>query len=303
MEEGRAYIETGILEEYVAGALSTEQQLEVEAMAARYPEVKKEIEAIEVALEEYAMSQAIQPSEGLKDKLFDKLNLQNNAAKPTLAHTEEKIVKETPEPVKQAEAATVPLNTTILNTNHYDAKIRTLRVALVACIALLVISVVALFSTRNQLGEAQNQIIALNLDKQKFATEASYLKESNDDLQKISEMAEDPDWKRVKLAGTKMDPKAKMVVYWHVSGQHVMVDKSKMSLPANDADHQYQLWALVNGKPVDLGVFDMKADSSHVLLDMKEITGAQAFAVTLEKRGGSASPTMDQMIVMGGVSI
>ncbi|MNG37643.1 Anti-sigma-K factor rskA [compost metagenome] len=82
-----------------------------------------------------------------------------------------------------------------------------------------------------------------------------------------------------------------------------MVDNSKMQLPANDQDHQYQLWALVDGKPVDLGVFDAKADSAHILLKMKEINGAQAFAVTLEKRGGSATPTMTQMIVMGGVSI
>jgi anti-sigma-K factor RskA len=287
VEEGRAYIETGILEEYVAGHLSTEQQREVEAMAAKYPEVKQEIEAIEFALEKYALSQAIQPSSGLKDRLFNQLNLQNDVAQPG---------------VKQVETI-LPVNTIELNTSHYAAKIRTLRIALVACVALLVISVVALFSTRNQLGEAQNEIIALNLDKQKFASEASYLKESNGDLQKLSEMSDDPDWKRVKLAGTKMDPKAKMVVYWHVSGQHVMVDNSKMQLPANDRDHQYQLWALVNGKPVDLGVFDMRPDSNHVLLNMKEITGAQAFAVTLEKRGGSPSPTMDQMIVMGGVSI
>lgn len=82
-----------------------------------------------------------------------------------------------------------------------------------------------------------------------------------------------------------------------------MVDNSKMGLPKNDQAHQYQLWALVNGKPVDLGVFDVKADTTHILLKMKEIGSAQAFAVTLEKRGGVASPTMDQMIVMGGVSI
>lgn len=82
-----------------------------------------------------------------------------------------------------------------------------------------------------------------------------------------------------------------------------MVDNSKMGLPLNDEAHQYQLWALVNGKPVDLGVFDVKADAEHILVKMKEIGGAQAFAVTLEKRGGVASPTMEQMIAMGGVSI
>lgn len=285
MEEGRAYIETGILEEYVAGLLTTEQQLEVQAMAARYPEVKQEIEAIEIALEKYAIVNAIEPSEGLKNKILSQIYTNQDEVASVLPS--KKPVAETP----------------VIQLHTYQTKIRNLGLALVACMALLIMSVVALFSSRNELDKAKNEILTLNLDKQKFAVEASYLKETNGDLQKIAAMSDDPDWKKVKLAGTKMDPTAKMVVYWHVSGQHVMVDNSKMQLPANDREHQYQLWALVNGKPVDLGVFDSKADTSHLLLPMKEIAAAQAFAVTLEKRGGSAAPTMDQMIVMGGLSI
>lgn len=275
MEEGKAYIESGILELYVLGQLTAQEQQEVEAMAAKYPEVKQEIEAIEMAMEQYALNHAVEPGTGLKEKILDQIQQPQQPAR---------------------ESIVVPLH-----TNTYESKIRTLRIALVACIALLVISVIALFSARTELGAAKSEILALNLDKEKFATTVSQLEAHNTDLQKIADMPGDPDWKVVKLAGTAMDPKARMVVYWHKSGQHVMVDNSKMVLPANDQAHQYQLWALVNGKPVDLGVFDVKADSTHILLKMKEITGAQAFAVTLEKRGGNAVPTMDQMIVMGGV--
>jgi anti-sigma-K factor RskA len=287
VEEGKAYIESGILELYVLGQLSVEEQHEVEAMAAKYPEVKQEIQAIEIAMEQYAMDHAVAPTEGLKDKILGQLN-SAPVVKTSAA------AGETP----QEHSNIIPLN-----NNSYDAKIRTLRIALVACIALLVVSVIALFSARNELGDAKNEILALNQDKEKFASTVNYLKESNADLQKIADMPNDPDWKTVKLAGTAMDPKAKMVVYWHTSGQHVMVDNSKMGLPQNDQAHQYQLWAIVNGKPVDLGVFDVKADSTHILVKMKEIASASAFAVTLEKRGGSAAPTMDKMVVMGGVSI
>jgi len=38
------------------------------------------------------------------------------------------------------------------------------------------------------------------------------------------------------------------------------------------------------------------------VVKMKNIPRAQAFAVTLEKRGGSAAPTMDQMYMMGKAS-
>ena len=76
-----------------------------------------------------------------------------------------------------------------------------------------------------------------------------------------------------------------------------MIDMGDLNLPANDQAHQYQLWAIVAGKPVDLGVFDKTTDSSDMKI-MKSIASAQAFAVTLEPRGGSVNPTMNQMMVI-----
>jgi anti-sigma-K factor RskA len=78
----------------------------------------------------------------------------------------------------------------------------------------------------------------------------------------------------------------------------VLIDMRNVKLPQNDKDHQYQLWALVGGKPVDLGVFDAPADSTQ-MKEMKSIARADAFAVTLEPKGGSINPTMDQMVVLG----
>ncbi|WP_316746271.1 anti-sigma factor [Pedobacter gandavensis] len=283
MEEGKAYIESGILELYVLGELNAEEQREVKSMAAKYPEIKTEITAIELAMEKYAMENAITPSAELESIILSKIT-------PKVKETVVAPVTAAPE------AGIVPLHTA-----GYESKIRTLKFALAACAALLLVTGVALYSAHTELDVAKNQIIALNQDKQRFAATVNYMTETNKELQTIADMPADPDWKTVRLAGTKMDPEAKMTVYWHTSGRHVMLDNSKMALPKNDEAHQYQLWALVKGKPVDLGVFDVKPDSSHILLKMKEIAGADAFAVTLEKRGGAAGPTMDQMIAMGGV--
>jgi anti-sigma-K factor RskA len=301
VEEAKAYIESGILELYVLGQLNDEEQRKVEAMAAKYPEVKREIGAIEIALEQYAVANAIQPSEGLDAKILEQLSTQQ-AHRPEAANIPP--IYQKTEPLIQKQFVPVTNEAQIVSLNSgYESKIRTLRIALVACIALLIVSVIALFSARNELGDARNQIASLNADKQQFTSRVNYMKQNNSDLQKIIDMGNDPDWKTVKLAGTPMDPNAKMTVYWHVRGKHVMMDNSKMNLPVNDKDHQYQLWALVNGKPVDLGVFDVKTDTSSILVNMKEIASAQTFAVTLEKRGGSTSPTMSQMIVAGNVSI
>jgi anti-sigma-K factor RskA len=106
------------------------------------------------------------------------------------------------------------------------------------------------------------------------------------------------EYKMIKLAGTKQAPKASMMVAFNPAKKEVMIDMAAMEMPANDAEHQYQLWAMVDGKPVDLGVFDMVADDDG-MKRMKAIEDAQAFAVTLEPRGGSKSPTMEQMMVIG----
>jgi anti-sigma-K factor RskA len=276
VEEGKAYIESGILELYVLGQLSAQEQLEVQAMASTYPEVKQEMEAIEIAMEKYAVQNAVKPSVGLENKIFERIGIA----------------------IPQQEAKVIPLNAE--HRTDYPAKIRSLRLALVACIALLIVSVAALYSAHSDLGSARDQIASLSADREKFSSTVNYMKATNADLNKIVAIADDPSWKTIKLAGQK-NPGDNMVVYWHPKDKHVMVNTNKMVLPANDKAHQYQLWALVNGKPVDLGVFDVNADSSQILVNMKEIGIAQAFAVTLEQRGGSPTPTMEQMMVMGGV--
>jgi anti-sigma-K factor RskA len=288
VEESKAYIESGILELYVLGQLNVQEQREVEEMAGRFPNVRQEINAIEIAMEQYAVSHAIEPAIGLEKQIF------------------EKITATAEQPSADAASAATPVSTGKVIPLYEDksaSAIRTLKFALVACIALLVISTVALYSAHNKLNTANEQIASLTTDREKFAATVSYIKNENKELQQIAAIASDPTWSSVKLAGTKISPQANMMVYWHKQGQHVMVDNTKMALPENDQTHQYQLWAIVNGKPVDLGVFDALTQPKKLLLAMKEVSNAQAFAVTLEKRGGSIAPTMEKMVAVGAVSI
>jgi len=108
----------------------------------------------------------------------------------------------------------------------------------------------------------------------------------------------DPSFKLLKLNGTAKSPSSALTVAWSPSKKKVMIDMANTNMPVNDKDHQYQLWALVGGKPVDLGVFDADTTSKD-MKEMKEIASADAFAVTLEKRGGSPTPSLDQMMVLG----
>lgn len=279
MEEHKVYIESGILELYVMGQLSAPEMLEVEQRAAASPEIRRELEAIEIALERYALTNAVEPREDLFNNIEAQLKPLAQVIVPIQAP---RPPAQTPEPKSSS---------------------KFLQYALAACVALLFVSAIALINAHSQLNKAEQQIIALRTEKDRIASSMNVLKQTNSELQSVADMVEDPNWAIVQLGGTKTFPASKMMVYWNRKSQDVVLDKSRMKLPENDEAHQYQLWALVGGKPVDLGVFDMKTDAAQMLLKMKEISKAEAFAVTLEKRGGSVNPTMENMVVFAGISI
>lgn len=285
MENLKAYIESGVLELYVLGDLSPEEALQVEEMAAQHPEVKAEIAAIEQAIEQYAMQNAVEPSADVETRLLEKLGL--SEVEP------QKTVKPSP-PIAQ-EANIIPFD-------ESAGKVRILRYALVACVALLIISTAALFITYSKLNDAHDQIASLNLDKQQFAGVVSKLEFENQGLSNMAAMADSQEWATINMTGQKFSPKAKMKVYWNKKDKSVLINYVAMDLPKTDQAHEYQLWAMVNGKPVSLGVFG-KSDSTanEALVKMQAIQEAQAFAVTIEPMGGSVNPTMEKITVMGGV--
>ena len=277
MEEVKEYIESGILELYVLGQLSVPESNEVEEMANKYSEIKAEVLAIELAMENYAQHNSIVPPAKLESQLFDKLGFKNT----------QQII---------AEPKTVPLYDTI-----NDGKVTKLRYALVACSILLAISLGALFSAYKELKDANFQIASLSTDKEKFANSASQLKFENAGMENRINMTETDEWTTVKLAGVQNSPKSKMLVYWNKNNKNILINYAAMSLPKTDQSHEYQLWALVDGKPVSLGVFGSNENAKEAVKQMETIQKAQAFAVTVEPTGGSTNPTMEKMVVMGAI--
>ncbi|WP_461450686.1 cupin domain-containing protein [Mucilaginibacter sp.] len=70
----QAYIDSGTLEQYCLDLFNTGLEQEVMALRAAYPEIAKELNAIELALENFAESQAVEPKPQLRDKIFATLN-------------------------------------------------------------------------------------------------------------------------------------------------------------------------------------------------------------------------------------
>lgn len=104
----------------------------------------------------------------------------------------------------------------------------------------------------------------------------------------------------IQLKGTAYSPASTAKIFWAKNTGDVYVASS--GLPQAPSGMQYQLWAIIDGKPVDAGVILQHTNGNkYHLQKMKSFGRAEAFAITLETNGGSATPTMDKMYVMARV--
>jgi len=274
VEDIKAYIESGILELYVLGDVTPEEKLQVEAMAAKHPVIKAELDEIERSMEQYAEENAVEPPEHLRSRILN--SIVTNLGDDNTFASKTEAVKDN----------VVALPATKTNSFY--------KYAFAACLALLIASGIALMNVYNKLQESNTQLVALQADKQHFANKVNFMEGELGILR-------DTSFKFLKLNATPHAPAGSAItIAWSKDKHKVMVDMANVKMPVNDKEHQYQLWAIVAGKPVDLGVFDANPDSTD-MKEMKTIAAIKtdAFAVTLEPRGGSANPTMDQMMVIG----
>ena len=269
MKDLKSYLESGILEQYVLGDLSNEERLEVEQNALKYPEIKSELNEIESALLRYAISNAIEPSKMLQDKILSSLD--------------------------KTEINIRPIQGGSPKFGQFY------KYAFAASLALLFISVILLINLNNKLNDSYNQIAILQTGNERFSSQVNFIDEELRDTRNALHFYQNQAaYKLVTLKGSDKAPDASILIAFNPEEEEVMIDLSSIKMPSNDEDHQYQLWAMVDGKPVDLGVFDSEADSTG-MKKMKPIKNAQAFAVTLEIRGGSTNPNMDQMMAIGSI--
>jgi len=87
-------------------------------------------------------------------------------------------------------------------------------------------------------------------------------------------------------------------IYWSKDkGEaYLAVDK----LPEPPKGMQYQLWVIQGGKPVDMGVLPNSLIAASSMQKVsKQVMSGEAFAISLEKEGGSPVPTMENIYVMG----
>jgi anti-sigma-K factor RskA len=254
------YISSGIIERYLLGELSEKECAEVLADSNRYPEIKSEIEAVEVTLMQLGSKT---PPQNLKQDILSKLEISDNKV--------------------------IPINRKDSSATLWLAAASIVLFLISAAYNLFLINTLETAKAKLAVLQSEKDVLAKNFDVQS----ASY-SILNQELAIITQ----PESKKILLKGLEVSPSSSAAIYWDEKTQDVYIKIN--SLPIHLNNQQYQLWAIVDGKPVDVGVFELTNEVAS-LQKMKSIKGAQAFAVTLEKKGGSTSPNLDAMYLLGNV--
>jgi anti-sigma-K factor RskA len=252
------YIASGILEEYTMGLVSPQERQEVECMSHIYPELRAELDKLEQTMEAYAKLHAKTPTPALKQRIFENLTFAQNEETP---EAEPMVIKSEVRVISlwrpMAIAASVAL-VAGLGWAFYQNNQNALKYS----------NLTAKFEQLDQLHQTQDALVALY---------------------------QNPQNKVVNLNGVPTSANSLVVAFWNKETKEVSLNIK--SLPVHTAAEQYQLWAIVDGKPVDMGVIEDKAIVTKIRFNQS----AAAFAITLEKRGGSPVPTLEKMVVVGNV--
>jgi anti-sigma-K factor RskA len=258
------YISSGIVESYVLGLASPEEVKEFETMCQQYPEVLAARNDFEIALEKQLLEDAVAPVLGVKEKVMNAIR-QESFNQPKIITMEQ-------------------------TTNRSSGFLRFAAAAAVILFLAAGYFAYTFYSDNKKLKTSNTDLQA------KVEVKDSILNKMSEE----TEMMKNPNVAVVNMTGTTKAPHSSTNIYWDSTSSNVyLVVKNMPKLPS---DKQYQLWALIDGKPKDLGLFDVQGDG-RLILKMNNTQKADAFAITIENRGNTGGPTLDQLQTMGKTSL
>lgn len=258
------YIESGILELYVAGALSEKENVEVSDMVKQTPEIKKEVEEIERAITILSGSLAPKTTIGFY-KISDKIS------------STTKVIELKPESKNY-------------NWFTYSGW------------AASVLLAVGMFWMFNEYKSAETNVQLMAMQNAELEQKISEANQSTEKAKELVAIFRDIDVETIKLGGQQVSPDSYAKVYWNKKNGVAFIDA--LGLPEPPSGKVYQVWSLTLDPltPTSMGLLENFADDDNKVFALANLNESQAFGITLEPEGGSESPTMDQLYTLGLVT-
>ncbi|WP_047415719.1 anti-sigma factor domain-containing protein [Cellulophaga sp. Hel_I_12] len=261
------YIASGILELYIAGTLTEDENLDVLSYARKHPEIQAEIEAIEASI--VALTKAATPTQTSKysyTTLYDKIKT-----------------------TSESEVKVIPLPKEKLNWSSYLGW---------AASVLLVAALAWMYTQNNALkNELQSSSQAtVSLEKQIEEAKSSLVKS-----EELLSTIRNKDIQVIALGGQAVDPNSYAKAYWNKKEQQVFIDAQ--GLPDPPDGMVYQVWSLKLDPltPTSMGLLENFITDDNRVFALANPNESEAFGITLEPAGGSESPNLEQLYTLGAV--
>ncbi|REJ82928.1 MAG: hypothetical protein DWQ44_02090 [Bacteroidetes bacterium] len=258
------YIESGVVEMYVAGLLGPEERKEFEQRLLMYPELSRELNMVQSSLSNFAQAHSVNPAPALRQRVADKFNTGDSGTTDKHNRTGEK-------------------------ADHS----LTYKYMIAASLAALVISTFASWFFYTRWEEAENRYTSILGDKNQLEQNYNLIKFDHQRILSDLLIMRDLNTTVYPLRHHEAGMTYKVRVYWNKDSGETYVDV--IMLPDLHNEEQYQLWAISGDEYIDAGVMNLSAD--YGLTRMKDISSAGAWAITVESKGGSKTPNLNKVVM------
>lgn len=218
---GKTHIEPALLEQYVLGITTMEENRAIEVYLAQNPTIAKEIEDSQSALKDFAKEYAIKSPRKSRGKVL-------------------KSVKSTPQ--------TKPAVSPKINMSWLTG---------IAAILALGFGLMTFLLFQRQTNLV-NQISALENKVNQLENNNTQLVSQKEQINQQFALLKDVNTSHVHLKGSSLSPKALIVVYWNEIDKNAYLNV--VDLPEIPTDKSLQLWADVEGEMINMGVLETGND-------------------------------------------
>lgn len=260
-----AYIESGVLELYVAGVLSEKENKEIYELTLQHPEIYQEVLEIEAAIIKLTSAASQKTSNHILTRIKEKLKF----------GTDTKVVSITKQKYDWLRytgwAASVILVAGLVWTLKQNQKL----------------------TTEVTTAEIENAYLEQQIESSK--TDLAATKD-------LLNVLRTRDIISILLGGQGIFANTYAKVYWDKKDNNIYLDAQ--GLPEPPEGRVYQVWSLTLNPltPTSLGTIDDFVTDDNKIFTIANTNESEAFGITLEPEGGSESPTMDQLYALGVVS-
>jgi len=255
----KSILEDGLLEQYLLGELSNEQEIQIQEVLEGHADLKQVFEGLEEEFERIGFENAITPPESIKKALENAL--ENRGEKSEIKD---------------------------ISGPKTEDRFNYSRLAVAASLAA--IFALSSFWFYNRWQTAEDNLEALQQQTIAMQDRLSNLEQTFDVTNRRYQSINNRNVIPLLLKGNSSYPGSRAVAYVNHATQSVMVNSQ--GLPPLQKDKTYQMWADVDGVMIDMGL--LPADT--VLIPLKYIARAESLNITIEPAGGNDHPTVENLI-------